>query len=233
MKKLGIIIFIAALCVGLIVTTLFSFGRTSAKLFNFSIDLGGTKGSGQMASEVRDLSEFTSVDVGGVFQVEITAQRDFSVEVEADDNLLPLIKTEVVDGTLRIETTDKLKSSNPFRIRISVPDIERLDVSGAAKLNLKDLKNSRLTLDSSGASSIALTGETSQLSIDISGSTKVDAEGLSSQKASVKASGASYASVNVSDDIYADASGASTIKYAGSPANVREETSGASRVTRK
>lgn len=233
MKKLGIIIFIAALCLGVIVSSLFSLGRTSAKLFDLSLNLDGTEGSGEMASDVRDLKGFKSIYVGGVFQVEITAQQDFTFEVEADDNLLPLITTKVVDGTLRIETEKRLKPSGPIRIRISAPDIERLDVSGVAKLTLNDLNNSRLTVDSSGASKITLSGETSELAIDISGATKVDADGLSAETASVNASGASHASVNVSEDLFAYASGASKIQYAGEPRNVKEKSSGASRVSPK
>ena len=65
MKKLGIIIFIFALLVGVVFANLFSFGRVSGKLFNFSIGRS-VKGSGVTASEVRNLSGFKGVDVGGV-----------------------------------------------------------------------------------------------------------------------------------------------------------------------
>ncbi len=233
MKKLGIIIFIAALCLGVIVSSLFSLGGSSSRIFDFSFKFDGVHGSGEIASDVRDLKGFRSIDVGGVFHVEITAQQEFGVEVEADDNLLPLITTRVVDGTLRIETEQRLKPTSAIRIRISAPDIERLDVSGAAKLTLTDLNNSGLIVDSSGASKITLSGETSELAIDISGATKVDADGLAAQTASVTASGASHASVNVSGDLIADASGASNIQYAGEPGNVKEKSSGASRVSPK
>ena len=118
MKKIGIMIFVVALVIGLVVSNMFSFGRASGKFFNFSLNFGGVHGSGNVATDKRDLSGFRAVDVGGVFQVEITAQKDFAIEVEADDNLLPLIKTEVVDGVLKIETKQRIKSSNPIRVRV-------------------------------------------------------------------------------------------------------------------
>lgn len=231
MKKIGIMIFVAALAIGLVVSNMFSFGRATGKFFNFSMNFGGVHGSGNVASDKRDITGFRAVDVGGVFQVEITAQKEFSVEVEADDNLLPLIKTEVDDGVLKIETERKLSPSNPIRIRISAPDIDNLDVSGVANVTLNDLKNTGLSVDSSGASKIKITGETAKLTVDVSGATKVDAEDLTAETASVEASGASHVSVNVTGRLRTDASGASKIVYTGTPANVEKKTSGASSVS--
>ncbi len=233
MKKIGFILFLVTLAVGLVISNLFSFGRASGDFFNFSLNFKGVKGSGRTASEVRDLTGFRAVDVGGVFQVEIIAQKDYAVEIEADDNLLGLIKTEVRDGVLHIRTENKISPRNSIRVRISAPDIERLDVSGAAKVNVSDLKNSTFTVDSSGASKITLAGESSKLNIDVSGATKVDAENLISENASIESSGASRASVNVSGELSADASGASKIVYSGTPTNIIEKTSGASKVSAK
>src|SRR5215210_7220442 len=98
MKKFGILIFIVAIIVGVVFANLFSFGRATGKLINFSV---GTriKGSGVVRSETRNAGGFDAVDVSGVFQVEVTAGKDFSVEVRADENLLPYIRTEVEEGT--------------------------------------------------------------------------------------------------------------------------------------
>ena len=233
MKKVGVIIFAAAIVIGLVVSNLFSFGRISDKFFNFSFNFKGVKGSGRTASELRNLSGFKAVDVGGVFQVEITAQKDFAVEVEADDNLLQLVRTEVQNGVLKIETEQRVSTSNPIRIRIYAPDIDSLEVSGAAKVNVNDLKNTGFTVDSSGASKIKVAGETGKLTIDVSGATTVDAEGLRAQDATVEASGASQIDVNVSGALKADASGASKVYYFGEPSSVEKKASGASRVSRK
>lgn len=233
MKKVGVIIFALALVVGLVMSNVFSFGRVTDKLFNVSLNIKGEKGSGRLRSEVRDLSGFTSVDVGGVFQVEITAQKDFNVEVEADDNLLSLIKTEVDGKTLRIETDGRISPSSEIRVRIYAPNIDELDISGVANVSVADLKSTGLAIDSSGASKIKVAGETAKLTVDVSGATKIDAEGLNAQTAAIDASGASHVAVNVSGQLRADASGASKIVYSGSPASVEKKTSGASSVIAK
>lgn len=233
MKKFSVLIFAAALIIGLIVSNIFSFGRISDKFFNFSFNFKGIKGSGQTGTEMRQLSGFKKVEVGGVIQVEITAQKDFSVEVEADDNLLPMIKTEISGGTLKISTVRKLSTSNPIRVRISAPDIDSLDISGASTVAVNNLKNAGFAVDASGASKIKLAGETAKLTVEVSGASGIDAETLTAENADIDASGASSVIVNVTGDLTADASGASKIIYVGTPKNLNTKKSGASRVSAK
>lgn len=234
MKKIGIAIFVAALVVGLIVTNMFSFGgATTGKFFNFSMNFGGVHGSGNVATDKRSVSGFKAVDVGGIFQVEITAQKDFAVEVEADDNLLPLITTEVHDGVLSIETAERFKSSNPIRVRVYAPNIDSLEVSGVANVAVNDIKNSSLTIGSSGASKIKIAGETAKLTVETSGASKIDAEGLKAIDASIDSSGASHVNVNITGELTTDLSGASKVTYTGTPTRVEKNTSGASSVSQK
>lgn len=231
MKKIGIIIFVITLAVGLAISSLFSFGRSSSRLFNVSFDIGSVKGSGQTGSTVRDISGFKAVDVGGIFEVEITAQKNFEVEIEADDNLLPFISTEVVNGTLKIETEKRLKTENPIKIRISAPEINNLDVSGVATVTLNNVSSQTLTIDASGASKLAINGSSTNFNVDTSGATKVDAAELTVNDASVDASGASHVNVHVTGRLNAEASGASKVLYTGTPASIDKDVSGAANVS--
>ena len=233
MKKIGLIVFVFALIVGVVVANFFSWGRATEKVFNFSVNIGGEKGSGHMAAEVRDLGDFSSIDVSSVFQVEVIAQRDFHVEVEADDNLLQYIRTDVSNGELRISLDKKVKTGNPLRVRVGMPNVERLEASGASKVNITNVKNSELAIDTSGASKIEVSGETSNLTIDVSGATQVNASDLRAVNADVDASGASRVNVNVSGELKSEASGASNINYTGTPTNIYKRTSGASSVTQR
>jgi len=233
MKKAGIIIFIAALVAGVVLANVSSFGRLGTKFFNVSMNFGGVSGSGNVVKETRDISDFKSLDVGGVFRVEVIAQKDYKVEIESDDNLLPLIRTEVRGSTLHIEADKHLKSNSPIVIRISAPDIENVEASGASNISLGNVKNERLGVDSSGASKISVQGETSELIVDVSGASRIDADTLNAKTAKVGASGASNVMVNVANELNVDASGASKIVYSGAVKNVVKKTSGASSVTQK
>lgn len=233
MKKTGIIIFIIALFIGLIFANVFSFGKTSARFFNFNFSFGGVKGSGNVVKENRGVSDFTQVDVSNAIQVEIVAQKDFSVEVEADDNILPLITTEIRGNVLRIKSEKGYNSKTPVIVRVSAPNIEDLDVSGASKVNLTNLNNESLQIHSSGASKINVEGTTVNLEIETSGASKIEAENLKAENVSVDASGASKINVTVSNDLKVDASGASNINYTGTPKNFEKKISGASNVKQK
>jgi hypothetical protein len=232
MKKIGILIFIVAIFVGVVFANLFSFGRMTGPLFNFSLR-SSIKGSGTAKSETRDVSHFTGVDVGGIFHVEIVSGRDYAVEVQADDNLLQYIKTDVEGDVLKIQTTERINSRSPIRVRISAPNIENIDASGACKISVTGVKNSSLDIDTSGASKLKVEGETSQLNVEVSGASSIDAESLKARMATVDASGASSVNLFVTERLLSDASGASKIAYSGSPANVEKKATGASRVFQK
>lgn len=232
MKKIGLIIFVVALLVGVVFANFFSWGKASGKFFNVSVDFGAAKGSGNIGSEQRDIAGFSKIDASGIFQVEIVAQKDFAVEVEADDNLLQYVKTEVRGDTLEISLEKRVKTSNPLRVRISAPNIDGIEASGVVRVSVADLKNSELAVNTSGASKIKLAGETGVLIVDVSGASNVEAGELSAANANIDASGASQVNVNVSGELVADASGASRISYTGN-AKVSKSTSGASSVSQR
>ncbi len=233
MKKLGFLVFIVALIVGLVVTNLFSFGRVTGNMLDFNFNWKGVRGSGNVISEARDVTGFHGIDVGGVYQIEVVAQKEFGVTVEADDNILPLVRTEVESGILKISSERRISPKSTIRIKVSAPDIDSLDISGAANVNVSGVNNAGITVDSSGASKVTLNGTTSKLILDVSGATKIDAEQLKAEHATVDASGACSVVVNVNNSLRADASGASKISYVGSATEIIKNTSGAAKVSAK
>ena len=234
MKKVSVIIFAVALVVGLVAVNFFSFGTSAASIFKFSMNFGRcVRGSGHISTEKRSVSGFTAIETGGIYQVTIVAQKEFGLEVEADDNLLPLITTEVHDGVLRIGSEKRIKSASPIRIRVSAPDVDRLDISGVADVTLSGLSNSKLDLEASGASKVTISGETTKIVVDVSGASRIYANDLRTKSATIDASGASHVSVNVSEDIRSDISGASSISYSGSPRSVVTHKSGAGSIAAK
>ena len=60
------------------------------------------KGTGDIIKEQRSVSDFTSIEVNRNIYVVLTQDTINSVEVEAGENLLPLIRTHVRDGLLII-----------------------------------------------------------------------------------------------------------------------------------
>jgi hypothetical protein len=98
---------------------------------------------------------------------------------------------------------------------------------------INNVNGDTLTIDSSGASHIKAEGKTASLDLDISGASSVDATALTVSDASVDASGASHVDLMVTERLNAEASGASTVSYKGSPSTVVKDVSGAGSVSAK
>jgi hypothetical protein len=191
------------------------------------------KGSGAMKLEKRDVPVFSSIEVSGAYEVEIVAQKSQSLEVEGDDNLLPLIKTEVNDGVLHIYNEKGFNTKNKLRVRITVQNMEGINTSGASDINVSGVKTDDVDIDASGASNIKIAGETKGFRVDMSGAGELDAKELHAQSAVVHISGAAQADVYATEALAAKVSGAGTLNYYGNPKNVEEDSSGAGSISKK
>jgi hypothetical protein len=196
-------------------------------------DFNKTSGSGTMKLEKRNVPAFTAVNISGAYEVEIVVQKEQSLEIEGDDNLLPLIKTEVRDGVLEINNEKSFNTKHALRVRISVPQLKGISTSGASEMVVSNVKSDEFNIDTSGASSIKVSGETKTLALEMSGAGDVDTRELRAEKVTVNSSGAAGADVYASEDLRVDASGAGHVNYYGNPKNVSEDVSGAASVSKK
>lgn len=195
---------------------------------------GGVAGSGVRKTEKRVVSDFKKIEVGGGFEVEVVAQqKEQTLELEGDDNILPLIETEVRNGTLYVESKKSFNTKKAIHLKISAADVQAMGISGACKTSVKNIKADRFELDVSGASNVTVQGEAASLKIDSSGASEIDTEKLTARSVNVSTSGAGTTRVFASEEISADASGASKIIYSGDPKVVNKKDSGASSVTKK
>jgi hypothetical protein len=89
--------------------------------FGFSFNLGGARvrGSGKVAHDSRSGPAFHAVSAGAGIHVDVAVGAQKPVEVTADDNVVPLVMTEVVDGELRVgfEENASLSTSHQIEVR--------------------------------------------------------------------------------------------------------------------
>src|SRR6266403_6023012 len=83
----------------------------------------GIAGSGVRKTEKRDLKSFNAIDTTGAYEIDVTCQKPASFEIEADDNILPLIKTEVRDGILFVTSEQRISPSRAVRLRINLEEL--------------------------------------------------------------------------------------------------------------
>lgn len=191
-----------------------------------------TAGSGNIRTEKREVGAFSSVDVSGAYEVEIVCQKQPGLEVEGDDNILPLVKTYVKDNTLYITSDQSFNVKKAIRVRVTTGDLQEVSSSGASTITLDGVKNEQLMIETSGASKIDAAGETKSLEIESSGASKVDVRELRAARVKVSLSGAGHANVYASEEINASVSGASTVTYYGEPKVVNKSASGAGSINK-
>jgi len=173
-------------------------------------------GSGNLITREMDFTDFTKLEIGHVFQVEVTRSDSFFISITVDDNLLEYITVRKSGNTLRIylkggytyigttkivEITmpkiDKLSLSGASRVEVSgfrSSDRLELEASGVSSLNIEDLKAGDTVFELSGGSHISGGIEIAAGSFNISGASSIDLEGYASD-ISIEASGASHANL--------------------------------------
>ena len=189
-------------------------------------------GSGQRQKQRREIAPFTSISTEGAYEIEFEAQKPVSLEIEADDNILPLITTEVSNGVLRIRSKTGFSVNKPIRLKITAPNLEGLSASGAGKIEVSGLQNEKFELDSSGAPTIKISGETKALEINANGAGKIDAHKLRALKADVESNGVAKVEVFASEELKATVSGPSQVVYSGDP-KVTKSVNGPGSVEKK
>lgn len=183
-------------------------------------DDGGTdavRGSGTIVTEDRDVVGFSEVDLRGSGDVTITVGTNESLTIETDDNLLPLISTEVRGSSLVIENDRSISPSTPIVYRIEAIDFDGVSVAGSADVVAPNIDCGTFSVSIAGSGSLDLDGGCTMLDVEIAGSGDLDAEGLSVERADVSIAGAGDVVVDASDELQVSIAGSGNVVYLGDP----------------
>ena len=175
----------------------------------------GIAGSGKLQKQKRDVGSFNSISTEGAFDLEIVCQKPQSLEIEGDDNVLPLVSTEVSNNVLHIKSLRGYSVSKPVKLSISVPDLEGISASGAGKIEVSGIRNEKFVIDASGAPAIKAAGETKVLNVDTSGAGKIDTHKLRAARVVVESKGVSKVEVYAAEQLDVTVSGPSNVIYEG------------------
>lgn len=177
------------------------------------------RGSGDVVTEEREVSGFTSISLQGVGELVIDQTGSESLTVTADDNLLPYIETQVRGRELiiTIQEDTTLSDITELTFHVTVDSLDSLELTGAGDVELLHLENDTWDVNLSGAGNITVSGQVDTQTIVISGAGSYNGEALISQAASIENSGAGMAIVQVSDSLNVNISGLGSVEYIGDP----------------
>jgi hypothetical protein len=210
------------------------------------------RGSGKVVTKDVAVASFTRLQVSWGFAVTVAVGQP-SLKLRIDDNLDRYLDVGVEGDTLRIGLQRVSSVSDAtLQATVTAPSLAQVQGSGSSRVQLQD----RLAVDElrvelsgasrldgpvdltsataalSGASQLELSGRAGSVNASASGASHLVLQQLQVDALEVSLSGASNAEVSVRRTISASLSGASSLRYRGSPTLARQDVSGGSSVTR-
>ncbi|MES2775860.1 MAG: head GIN domain-containing protein [Bacteroidota bacterium] len=215
------------------------------------------KGNGNLKKETRQAGNFSALSSSGSMDVIISYGSSSSIEVEADDNLLPYIETKLEGNKLVIRSKDKigLSSKNKMTIRVQMTKVENLSVAGSGDIKgdgaFTNEGKTRLAIAGSGSINLGFShfgdvdaaisgsgditiknGTSKNLDAHVSGSGKVDASQIAFDEVDAHISGSGDVKTKANKSIDAHISGSGTLYYTGSATNISTKSSGSGKVVK-
>jgi hypothetical protein len=191
----------------------------------------GIKGSGVVAAEDRPISGYSKIDVSGVAKLEWQPGK-VHLRVSAEDNLLPHLKTEVVDGTLKIYFDESVRPTKDVVVEATGVSLDGFTGSGATNSTLKNILSKQFALAVNGASQCTISGQVKTLSAECKGASSLHGDQLEAGSAKVAAQGSAKADLRAKELQSVEASGASHVSVSDvNGESVKLDIDGASRCT--
>ncbi|GLQ24872.1 hypothetical protein GCM10007853_27460 [Algimonas ampicilliniresistens] len=180
-----------------------------------------------------DFRGFDSIDVSGVYELDVRSGKRFSVRTEATEDSAEWLEVKLKGDTLYLSKKNNHKffdrdddrHDHAVRVIVTMPKLTDLDVSGVASGEISAFTGGRISIDVGGVSDLTLSGACSRLNIDMGGVGKVDAEALKCDHVYADMGGVGKMSVYAAKSIKADSGGMSKIDVYGNPSDRDVESS--------
>ncbi len=212
-------------------------------------------GGGAVISETRNVSNFSIIRNDLSADVEIVRGNEYNIVIEAQENIIELIETNVIGNVLLLKVKNKTNISNTRKIKIyiTLPKVEgvvisgsgnvwakgsyhsddiSLEVSGSGNITVDELSAKSVYTRISGSGNIAIEeGSGKDLELKISGSGNYQGADFVTEKGDITISGSGDAYINVTDYLKVKIPGSGNVKYNGSP-DIDVNISGSGKLTK-
>lgn len=207
-------------------------------------------GSGVTSREIRSVAPFSEITVHHALHADITVGDALQVEVSGDDNVVPLVRTEVRGQRLVVEMLpgSAVRPRLALLVRVRVPRLLevqasgaayveahgraiadlRVEATGSARVSIAGISGSLIQVTTRGASSVSLRGQSRSLTAAILGASGLQARDAVTEAATITVEGSSRAEICASQSLEVTLTGASLADYYCNPVRVRPRISGAS-----
>lgn len=195
-------------------------------------------GNGNETTESRNIGSFKRIQLMGSMDVEIKKGTERSIEVRAEENLLPYIETRLDGNTLLVKFKDDVNvdADKDIVVKVTTPVLTEASVMGSGdissegrftsddkiEVNVLGSGNVKMELDApsiqakvTGSGDIDLSGNTKDAVFSTMGSGNIKAEELKAENAEAKTMGSGNIKAFASITLKATITGSGDIMYKG------------------
>jgi len=213
----------------------------------------GIDGSGVVTTENRTVTTFTGIDLQCSANVYFMQGDEQSVKVEAEDNIISHITTEVKNDELVVSTDGKdFNSHQQINVYVTVKELCLLELSGSGNMVGKshincdnmtihiggsgdikaDVRSLTMKIKLAGSGSLEISGTATSTDIRIAGSGNVNAKNLQAMTSAVAISGSGQSTINASEVLTVSISGSGDVHYIGDPQKLNTSITGSGTVSK-
>lgn len=207
-----------------------------AILFIVMFSLAGCNsiaGNGVEKREERVLKEYSSIEVQGAYTIEVVCGQKPDFTIAGDENLLPLIKTEVTNSSLKIFSDKSISPSKAIKIKINLHTLDKLSLNGANTTLVSGFNSDSFIGEINGAGTMTVLGKAKTAKFSCNGAGKLIAKDFKVNSVAIGINGANKALVYASDELIATINGAGKIDYFGDPKSVVPTINGIGKINKR
>lgn len=186
----------------------------------------GVEGSGKSVKLNRSLPKFSKIFSDLSAEILFQAAPRFEVILQGDDNILPLISTQVKDNQLVLTASGDYMSRNDLKITVFAPFITRFEGVGSGDVRLQELRTETLELLMSGSGDMEANGTVAELNVRLNGSGDLNLADLQAKKCSLALEGSGDISVFASSQFKGEIAGSGDVSIHGKPAKITQSVTG-------
>jgi hypothetical protein len=238
MKNIRNLIFLLA--AGLIISSIFNSCESCIE------------GQGPTISEDRAVDPYTKLEINIAADVTIVPGDKQYVRIQAQNNLLKIIKTNVRGKTLEVDSRPCFQTDSRVKIELTANMLSSVKINGSANVKtsasmntedfdvsingsgqyIGDIFANAVNAEINGSGNIIINGSTKKLDVEINGSGDFKGIGFKAFEANISVKGSGDVDINALNKLRVEVLGSGDVTYVGNP-DITTSIDGSGKVSKK
>jgi hypothetical protein len=192
----------------------------------------GVRGSGVPASQTRTVPSFGAIDLTGSSNIRVRVGPRQKVVVNADDNLIDRVTTDVRGGVLVVSERGNFSTKRPLTVNVTVPTLTAVGLIGSGAINVVGVDARTFTAELPGSGLLTVSGTAQGLHATLAGSGSMQLRHLTARSVTATVPGSGRLAVHATHALNASVPGHGLIVYTGEPKTLDRSVSGSGAIVR-